>query len=132
MRRHKKKIGKQRGTRSIGRGNTKHGRGKGSRRGHKQTSGANYAYVLKNEPWRLGREKGFHPVKKKMKGINLRSVEKLSKEEIIDITKFGYDKVLGGGELSSAKKIIARQFTKSAKTKIEKAGGQAVVLGAAG
>jgi large subunit ribosomal protein L15 len=35
--------------------------------------------------------------------------------------------VLGGGEISRALKITAARFSASAKTKIEKAGGQAVV-----
>ena len=37
-------------------------------------------------------------------------------------------KVLGEGELTRALKITAHKFSGSAKTKIEKAGGQAVVL----
>ncbi len=41
-------------------------------------------------------------------------------------------KVLGSGELSSAKTIHAHRFSKSAVEKIEKAGGKAVVAGAAG
>ncbi len=36
-------------------------------------------------------------------------------------------KVLGGGELSRALKVTAGKFSASAKAKIEKAGGQAVV-----
>jgi len=40
-------------------------------------------------------------------------------------------KVLGSGELSSAKTIHAHKFSKSAVEKIEKAGGKAVVAGAA-
>lgn len=37
-------------------------------------------------------------------------------------------KVLGDGEISRALKITASKFSESAKAKIEKAGGQAVVL----
>jgi large subunit ribosomal protein L15 len=36
-------------------------------------------------------------------------------------------KVLGGGELTRALKVTASRFSSSAKTKIEKAGGQAIV-----
>ncbi|MBK9991553.1 MAG: 50S ribosomal protein L15 [Verrucomicrobia bacterium] len=36
-------------------------------------------------------------------------------------------KILGGGELSRAFKITATKFSESAKAKIEKAGGQAIV-----
>src|SRR5208282_2334502 len=38
-------------------------------------------------------------------------------------------KILGSGELTSAKTIHAHKFSKSAVEKIEKAGGKAVVLG---
>ncbi len=36
-------------------------------------------------------------------------------------------KVLGNGELSSAVEVVAHRFSSSAKEKIEKAGGQAIV-----
>ena len=56
----RKKIRRQRGTRSVGRGNAKKGRGKGSRMGHaavKSKGGGerNFQHVVKYEPWRLDR-----------------------------------------------------------------------------
>ena len=46
------------------------------------------------------------------------------------LTKGAYDllKVLGDGELTKSLKISAHRFSRSALEKIEKAGGQAVVL----
>jgi len=38
-------------------------------------------------------------------------------------------KILGRGELSSAKKVTAHKFSQSAREKIEKVGGQAIVTG---
>ncbi len=38
-------------------------------------------------------------------------------------------KILGRGELTSSKKIYAHRFSQSAKEKIEKAGGEAIVIG---
>jgi large subunit ribosomal protein L15 len=38
-------------------------------------------------------------------------------------------KILGRGGISSAKKVQAHKFSRSAKEKIEKAGGQAVLIG---
>lgn len=38
--------------------------------------------------------------------------------------------VLGSGEISKALKVSAHRFTKSAREKIEKAGGTATVIGA--
>jgi large subunit ribosomal protein L15 len=37
-------------------------------------------------------------------------------------------KVLGNGEISRAMKVTANKFSGSAKAKIEKAGGQAVIV----
>jgi len=47
-----------------------------------------------------------------------------------NLAKGGYDvlKVLGNGELTKGLKISAHKFSRSALEKIEKAGGQAVVL----
>jgi large subunit ribosomal protein L15 len=47
-----------------------------------------------------------------------------------NLVKGSYDrlKVLGNGELTKSLKITAHQFSRSALEKIEKAGGQAVVL----
>jgi len=71
--------------------------------------------------------------------VNLASLEKhfesgeeVSPETICDkgLVKGDYDvlKVLGCGELSKPLKIVAHRFSRSATEKIEKAGGQAVVL----
>jgi len=38
-------------------------------------------------------------------------------------------KILGRGEISASKKIQAHKFSRSAQEKIEKAGGQAVIIG---
>lgn len=47
-----------------------------------------------------------------------------------DLAKYRYDilKVLGNGEIKKSLKVSAHQFSKSAKEKIEKAGGQAIEL----
>ena len=46
------------------------------------------------------------------------------------VAKQHYDilKVLGNGELTKKLKVAAHRFSKTAKDKIEKAGGEAVVL----
>lgn len=50
--------------------------------------------------------------------------------EARDLVKGRYDllKILGNGELTKGLKVMAHQFSGSAKEKIEKAGGQIVVL----
>lgn len=71
--------------------------------------------------------------------INLDQVAKLAEEEIgakelvaAGLIKKNREKVkiLGRGEIAVSKKIQAHKFSRSAKEKIEKAGGQAVVVGA--
>ena len=132
--RHKKKTGKYRGTRTCGGGNTKNRRGRGSRMGnpHIKSKGGgqrNKLHILKYMPEKL-KKKGFKSIYKKEKSINLSELVKLSFEPEINITKFGYQKVLGRGELSSGiKKIIAKKFSKKAQEKIEKAGATAETIG---
>ncbi len=45
---------------------------------------------------------------------------------VLDLTKLGYEKLLGGGSASRPLKILVKQFTTTAKEKVEKAGGQLV------
>jgi large subunit ribosomal protein L15 len=70
--------------------------------------------------------------------INLDQVARLSGEEIgpkelraagLLMKEAERVKILGRGEISASKKIQAHDFSRSAREKIEKAGGQAVVIG---
>jgi len=133
--RHKKThTMKYRGTRTCGGGNTKNRRGRGSRMGrtHVKSRGGgqrNKMHVFKYEKERMYR-KGFKSIHKKGNSINLSSLHKISPDKEIDVTKFGYDKVLGGGELdSNIKKIIAKQFSAKALEKIKKSGAVAEAIG---
>ena len=63
--------------------------------------------------------------KDKSKFINLRDIEKYKdKNNEINLKEY---KVLGDGEITKAVTIKARGFTKSAKDKIEKAGGKIIL-----
>jgi large subunit ribosomal protein L15 len=124
MRRHKKKIGRMRGKRTHGAGASKNRRGTGSRMTHRRTFGTNIAHVRKYEPWRIN-IRGFVSLYDKNKAINLDEVAKMGDKEV-DLTKLGYGKVLGGGSLSKPLKIKAHLFSKKAKEKIQKAGGEAI------
>jgi large subunit ribosomal protein L15 len=46
---------------------------------------------------------------------------------VVDVGKLGFDKVLGGGKVSGPLEVVAREFSESAKKKLEDAGGRAVV-----
>ncbi|MEM0372590.1 MAG: uL15 family ribosomal protein [archaeon] len=130
MRRHKRKITKQRGTRHVGRGKAKRGRGKGSRmgRGSVKRSQRNKMHIYKYEPERL-HHKGFFSIHARQKAINLGDVEKLSDKNEINVIEHGYGKVLGGGKTTRPLKITAYSFSEKAKQKIQEAGGTAVIAG---
>lgn len=64
--------------------------------------------------------------KDRSKVINLRKInEKFKGQSEINLKDF---KILGDGDIEKAITITAKAFTKSAKEKIEKAGGKAIVL----
>ena len=124
MRKHKKKIGRMRGKRTHGGGASKNRRGRGSRKTNKRTFTTNIAHVRKYEPWRINK-KGFFSRKIREKAVNLSYINIRADKEI-DVTELGFGKVLGGGNITKPLKIKAHVFSKKAKEKIEKAGGEAV------
>ncbi len=86
-------------------------------------------------------KRGFTNIfKKQFTIVNLRDLEDFTAEETVTpelLVERGYLKdvkgglkVLGDGELKVALKIVAHQFSKSAREKIEKAGGTAEVISA--
>lgn len=86
-------------------------------------------------------KRGFTNIFKKYFAlVNLKDLEKFSAEEVITpefLIKRGVIKklldglkVLGEGDLKAPLRISAHHFSKSAKEKIEKAGGKAEVIGA--
>ncbi|OGQ13922.1 MAG: 50S ribosomal protein L15 [Deltaproteobacteria bacterium RIFCSPHIGHO2_02_FULL_40_11] len=83
-------------------------------------------------------KKGFKSLQKKPQIINLERFSKIKENTVIDPTflekenfiasKEKFVRILGRGELKHALTIQAHHFSKSAKEKIEKAGGKAEVL----
>lgn len=84
-------------------------------------------------------KRGFTNIfKKEYSEINLDKLGQIKKQEIKlkDLKAAGIIKkeseiikVLGGGDISSAKTIHAHRFSRSALKKIEKAGGKAILIG---
>ena len=84
-------------------------------------------------------KRGFTNIfKKEYSEINLDRLERIGKNKIKlkDLVDAGLlkkesqvVKILGRGELKSAKEIHAHKFTQSAQEKIKKAGGKAVLIG---
>lgn len=97
-------------------------------RGSVKRSQRNKMHIYKYEPERLD-HKGFFSIHSKQKAINLDDIEKLTGKNEINVVEFGFGKVLGGGTLTRPLKITARSYSAKAKEKIQKAGGQAIVLG---
>ena len=125
----KRKIEKNRGTRTCGRGGIKKRRGKGHRggKGFAGTKKHRKSWVFRFEPEHLGKRGFVSKTGKTVKSINLRDLEALAgdKKEIV-LSDLGFDKVLGSGSITKKLVVKAGSFSKQAKEKIEKAGGKAV------
>jgi large subunit ribosomal protein L15 len=138
-------IHKNKSRKRIGRGPGS-GHGKTATRGHKgqgSRSGYSSSPIFEGGQMPLVRripKRGFHNRwADTVATVNLGALERhfQSGEDVTpealrskDIVKGRYDvlKVLGDGELTKNLKISAHKFSRSALEKIEKAGGQAVVL----
>ena len=145
MIRTKRKINKQRGSRSNGGGCTKKRRGAGNK-GGKGKAGMgkqHWTWTVIHDPDHFGKHGFKRPQKmiKKINTVNLSYLEeqaedliargKASKDGdaiVIDVTELGYDKVLAKGKITKAFKISAPQFSASAIDKIEELGGEAIEL----
>ena len=143
--RRKKKYRKFRGHRSYGKGRHKRARGAGSRggRGKAGMHKHKWTYTVKYEPEHFGKRGFTRPkeVVRKLKGINLKEldklVEKLIEEKAVEeengkiklnLLKLGYEKVLGSGKITKPLIVEAKAFSEKAKRKIEEAGGEVRIL----
>jgi large subunit ribosomal protein L15 len=138
-------IQKNKSRKRIGRGPGS-GHGKTATRGHKgqgSRSGYSLAPIFEGGQMPLVRripKRGFHnrwALSVAVVNLNVLDRHFQADEEVTPdalrskaLLRGSYDvlKVLGNGELTKSLKISAHQFSRSALEKIEKAGGQAVVL----
>lgn len=136
--------GSRKNKRRLGRGPGS-GRGKTSGRGTKgQKSISGYSRKLGFEGGQMPLvrrlpKRGFTNIfKKEYRVLNLDRLDGLKKEtvdlkEMVDSGLIKSEKetvkILGGGDISSAKTIHAHKFSETARKKIEKAGGKAVLIG---
>ncbi|MFH7865250.1 MAG: uL15 family ribosomal protein, partial [Candidatus Aenigmatarchaeota archaeon] len=99
------------------------GRGKAGMLKHKKS------WMIKYEPDHFGK-RGFKSVQRKeIKCINLYELEELARKnnlKEINISNFGYEKVLGSGKITIPVIVKANLFSKKAKDKIEAVGGKIV------
>ena len=134
MIRTKRKINKQRGSRSNGGGCTKKRRGAGKQ---------HWTWTVIHDPDHFGKHGFKRPQKmiKKVNAVNLSYLEEQSDALIangkasvdgdaivIDVTELGFDKVLAKGNITKTYKISAPKFSASAIEKIEELGGEAIIL----
>ena len=135
-----KKSVKQRGNNTYGHGARKKWKGSGHRGGFGMAGTGKRAdhkksLILKKYGNKYFGKQGItsrSTKRKKDQVINLRDIEKnidsltrkYEKQGILDLSKY---KILGEGGLKSKLKIKALSFTKSAKEKIEKAGGEVIL-----
>lgn len=115
-----------------------HGRGKKGGRGAGLRGGRGnagllkhrYMHMAKNMPDHFGRH-GFKRPKsivKKDRIINVGELEKeFSGKKEIDLTKEGFDKLLGGGKLIGKLKIKVEKASQGAIDKIKEKGGEIIL-----
>jgi len=133
----KRKVRKQRGSRTYGWGQVGQHResgrqgGKGKAGGHKH----GWTYTVKYAPHYFGK-RGFHrPMSWKEKVMNVGELEELvagattteEKDKIIDLEKLGYYKLLGAGKVNRAMNVEVKSCSKSAAKKIQEAGGKILI-----
>ena len=128
------------------------GRGQGSGKGGTSTRGTKGAQARAGYEHKIGFEGGQMPIQRRLpkfgfknptrveyKAVNLADIEALPSQSglkefgVAEIKAAGYAgknelvKVLGNGEIKTAVTVTADAFSKSAISKIEAAGGKAVV-----
>ena len=130
------------------------GRGEGSGKGGTATRGTKGAQARAGYEHKIGFEGGQMPLQRRLpkfgfrnptrveyKAVNVSALQALS--ETLGQTEIGLDdikfagladakelvKVLGNGEITAALTVTADAFSESAKSKIEAAGGKAIVIG---
>jgi len=129
----RKKSKRQRGQTTYGHGSRKKWRSSGEQGGHGMSGTGKRADHKKSLIINLYGNKYFgkqgitskSTKRKKVLAINLKEIiEKFPGKTNIELKKH---KILGDGELKTKLTITARAFTKSAKEKIEKAGGKIII-----
>lgn len=141
----RKKNSRQRGSWTHGWGEKKKHRGAGHRGGRGMSGSGKRADQKKPSIWKeryfgkLGFK--FKGAKEDIKPVNIKDIEtkiekfvasKLAVEKNgvyeIDVTKLGFNKVLGTGKLSKKLKVHSPMFSEKAKIKITESGGEAIEI----
>jgi large subunit ribosomal protein L15 len=128
-----RKVRKLRGSRTHGWGQVGQHRKSGQKGGtgnaglHKHK----WSWTVKYAPDHFGKD-SLKPKResKPHKWINVGELEALLHSQNtseINLTKLGYEKLLGAGSIKTPLKVIVKSYTAQAKAKIEAAGGKLIV-----
>ena len=125
------KTKKFRGSMTHGKGK-KAGRGAGLRggRGNAGLLKHRYMHMVKNMPDHFGKHgfKRHQSIAKRNKTINIGQLEdNFPGKNEIDLTKEGFDKLLGGGRLNKKLKIKVNEASEKAIVKIREKGGEIIL-----
>jgi len=140
--RRRRKVRKRRGSRTMGRGCAKRGRGSGEKGGRGLSGGhkQKWSYILRYMPEHFGKHGFARPpeVSAEVRSINVGELDErldeliqqgIARQEenkfVVDARKLGFNKVLGGGRVTHPLEVIAGEFSEQAKRKLEEAGGKA-------
>lgn len=140
----RKKNVRQRGSHTHGYGSKKKHRGAGHRGGRGNAGSGKRADAKKPSFWKNAKYFGSYGftsyTRRKIKAINISEIEKIletllaenkiEKEKdtyVIDLSKLGYQKLLGRGKPTQKLKIKADIVSKKAQQSIEQAGGNVIV-----
>ena len=133
-----RKSRKQRGSRFCGWGQIGQHRASGSRGGVGGAGKHKHFYIrtVMEEPDHFGHEQ-FHAMRKSdvSKWLNIKDLNQLMKHSkanedgkiILDLDELGYGKLLGVGQVDAALTIKIKKVSKSAKDKINQAGGEVLI-----
>jgi large subunit ribosomal protein L15 len=137
----KKNVSKYRGSRTCGGGTHKNRRGGGSRGGHGNAGGCKHHFVRN---YLRGITFGKHGFKRPQKVITVQSIvnvgelDELAEQLVLDgyaqkegelyninlaSLEYPIDKVLGNGRITKPMVVTVSQFSATAQSKIEEAGG---------
>jgi large subunit ribosomal protein L15 len=124
-----RKIRKFRGSRTQGYGRIGQHRDSGSK-GNRKVGRHKHLWskIVTSEPNYFGKHGFTSPQSKHRKEntINLNNLDQLAKGTEINLTELGYTKLLGTGKLTKPLSVTVESASKSAKQKVQDAGGKIV------
>ena len=135
------KRSKYRGSRTCGGGTHKNRRGAGNRGGKGRAGHRDHRFThfLLADQVHNGKHGFFQQNASKVKAIDVGKLDQMADDLVacgaatlegdsitIDAEQIGIDKILGGGKITHKLIITAKEFSESARSKIEESGGQAL------